>query len=204
MGVVYKITSPSGKCYIGKTVNFISRMNDHRRLEWADGHCTVLQKAIRKYKWENMKIEVLFETNNIDELNQAEKDQIKAHKSNYNGFGYNCTDGGDGGYTWSDGSKEKAREAMLKHHRSGPGHTKTAKSRISTSLKKYKQEKGVSVQHRSNLSKSLKGRVFTAEWKENIGAAARGRKMSKESSEKKSIKMKAHYAALRKKKELNE
>ena len=56
MPCIYKITSPSGKAYIGKTVNFRARMSQH---QGKGSTCGAIKSAIQKYGWDNMKVEIL-------------------------------------------------------------------------------------------------------------------------------------------------
>jgi len=49
-GIIYKITSPNGKSYIGQTIQtFNQRMKGHRK---ANSNCILLKKAIIKYGWD--------------------------------------------------------------------------------------------------------------------------------------------------------
>lgn len=92
-GIIYKITSPSGKSYIGQTKQLARiRLNDYKNLS-----CTSQPKiyaAIKKYGWENMKKEVLCECSSQEELNEKEKFYIKEFNSWKRG--YNCDAGGIG------------------------------------------------------------------------------------------------------------
>ena len=59
-GIVYVITSPSGKMYVGQTTQPLKRrMAQHRHY---NSTCPVLGKAIAKYGWDAMKVNVLAET----------------------------------------------------------------------------------------------------------------------------------------------
>ena len=58
MGIIYKLTSPSGKSYVGLTTQRIEqRMWKHKRSKF----CRLLRKAIEKYGFDNMKLEILDE-----------------------------------------------------------------------------------------------------------------------------------------------
>lgn len=94
-GCIYKYTSPSGKCYIGKTNNIERRVKDHYKRSQNLKYKTKFYDAIRKHGYENFQLEIL--TNNIssnEELNNLEIYFIKLFNSKING--YNLTDGGDG------------------------------------------------------------------------------------------------------------
>ena len=62
MGVIYKITAPNGKCYVGQTRNtFKERMRQHKwsitsvkGIEGNHNKCVLLGNAVRKYGWNKM------------------------------------------------------------------------------------------------------------------------------------------------------
>ena len=58
MVVIYKITNPKGKIYIGQTKNFKQRLSNYRS---PNKNCIgrKLFNSIKKYNWENHKIEVI-------------------------------------------------------------------------------------------------------------------------------------------------
>lgn len=97
MPLVYKIVFPNNKVYIGKTKNISDRIKKHKySIRYYD---TKLTKAFVKYGFENLKWEILFESQDIDEVNNKEKEYISLHNSICNG--YNISKGGDGGDTIS-------------------------------------------------------------------------------------------------------
>ena len=84
---IYKITSPSGKNYIGRTNNFTQRMIEHKSTAFNNPKKShfPLYKAIRKYGWDKMK---------FTELAMCSKDDMceveLAYIVKYDGFnGYN-------------------------------------------------------------------------------------------------------------------
>lgn len=90
--VVYMHTTPSNKRYIGITKVGVSR-------RWCNGihyKKQLFGKAIKKYGWENIKHEILFEKLSEKEAKQKERELIKQYKSNDRHYGYNLTEGGDG------------------------------------------------------------------------------------------------------------
>src|SRR5690606_8377148 len=67
---IYKITSPSGKIYIGQSVNIENRIKFYRL-----GHLknqTALMASFRKYGFDNHKFEVIEECD-IERLNERER-----------------------------------------------------------------------------------------------------------------------------------
>ncbi len=95
MGVIYKLTSPSGKMYIGQTVHcsakrFKKHISDSKKQSYK------LSCAIRKYGPESFIIEDLeINIETKEELDNMEKHYISLYNSNSK-EGYNMTPGGDG------------------------------------------------------------------------------------------------------------
>ena len=99
---IYKITSPSGKSYVGRTNNFGVRMSEHKSQAYNEKRNRMhypLYKAVRKYGWENLKITELVKCSKED-MYDLEEYYIKKH----NGFeGYNTQrDTTHGGDVWED------------------------------------------------------------------------------------------------------
>lgn len=92
---LYKMTSPSGKSYIGITTGkLINRMHRHRAAV-NQGSPYAIHCAIRKYGFKAFAIEVLSEETDIATLNLLETAAIAEHGTLYPN-GYNLTSGGDG------------------------------------------------------------------------------------------------------------
>ena len=92
MGMVYKITSPSGKGYVGQTKRPLNkRLERHKDLKW--GNCKLLKRAIKKYGWANMQVQVLW-TGSNEELDAKEIALIRDHGT-LAPHGYNALPGGD-------------------------------------------------------------------------------------------------------------
>jgi len=103
-GVIYKLTSPSGKYYIGQTTNFKNRISIYKRLK-----CKTqlkLYNALLKYGFDKFNVEILFECNNIEDLNFYEKIccPISLVES---GAVYNLKEGGGGYEKLSSEVKQK-------------------------------------------------------------------------------------------------
>lgn len=96
MEVIYKLTSPSGKYYIGRTKDYELRMKQHTsRSKTSDE--IVLYRAIRKYGWNNFDKEILAETSTTEAV-EVEEFFIKKYNAVKNG--YNMTYMGCGGDVW--------------------------------------------------------------------------------------------------------
>lgn len=100
MGVVYKITIPqTGKSYIGKTIQSF-------KIRWAahvgesDGSYNTKDRSyfhssLRKYGFDDVVKEILFESDIDEELYEKEIEYIKLHNTLVPN-GYNISEGGKG------------------------------------------------------------------------------------------------------------
>lgn len=171
---VYCHTTPSGKRYIG-----ITSKKPEKRWQNGKGYSNnkPFSKAIEKYKWENIKHEIL-DTNLTEyEAKCLEEYYIFSYQT-YVGFkdckGYNCTLGGEGtlGHIVNDETRRKQSEAKkgkpawnkgLQSPRKGkPGkpHTEETKRKISESHKgktSWSKGKHFSEEHKRKISESKKG-----------------------------------------------
>lgn len=90
---VYKHTFPNGKVYIG-----ITSYRWHESARWKNGegynNQTYMRNAIKKYGWENIIHEILFEDLTKEQAEQKEIELIAFYKSNKKQFGYNIQNGG--------------------------------------------------------------------------------------------------------------
>jgi group I intron endonuclease len=96
---IYKITSPSGKVYIGRTKNYDGRMYEHKHNAIVKRMDYPIYKAIRKYGWESMNTEIICRVS-ADISSKVEEEFILAYNSVKNG--YNSTYGGHGGNVFKD------------------------------------------------------------------------------------------------------
>ena len=94
--IIYKITNiVNNKVYIGLTTTSLKRrwcahIRDSKKSE------KHLYAAMRKYGWENVKIEVIDNrAKDIQELGKLERKYIKLYNSTDPNCGYNVTDGGE-------------------------------------------------------------------------------------------------------------
>lgn len=115
MNVIYKLTSPSGKNYIGQTTRNINRRwNDHKgcaaNLNKKNG-CAKLNNAIRKYGWNNFTKEVIWECFEED-LDEYEQYFIIKYNS-LSPNGYNLMSGGNSNKKMSDETKNKMKASAV-------------------------------------------------------------------------------------------
>jgi len=92
-GVIYCLTSPSGKKYFGKTTNWKTRIRDYKRYKCSGQ--PKIHRALLKYGSENFVMEVVSECESKEELNFMEAWFISLHETIREG--YNCREGGEGG-----------------------------------------------------------------------------------------------------------
>jgi group I intron endonuclease len=118
IGTIYKLTSPSGKCYIGQTTDAKARKREfYNPNKYYSGH--KLDNAIKKYKAENFTYEVLINIKESDKfklrkiLDELEVFYIKKFDSYNNG--YNMTLGGSGstGCFQTEESRKKISEKAI-------------------------------------------------------------------------------------------
>jgi len=89
-GVVYYIVNTiNGKMYVGQTKNFKKRIKGH---EYSDQY---IDRAIKKYSWENFRCGVIKSCDSKAEMDKWEKFFIIALNTK-KPIGYNLTDGGEG------------------------------------------------------------------------------------------------------------
>lgn len=128
---VYKHTFPNNKIYIGIT----SKENLKER--WRNGHGysnnNLMNKAIKKYGWENVKHEILYENLTVSEAKNKEIELIKKYNSNNAKYGYNLSNGGES----SSGYKhtEEQIEKQIKNRKT-PTYTQEIRENISIASKK--------------------------------------------------------------------
>ena len=104
MLVIYKAEFPNGKVYIGKSKNFeIRKMSHFYNSNYKKTNSTKMNRAINKYGFDNIKWEIIFESDNIDTINKKEKEYIIIFDSIK--MGYNISNGGDGGDTISNNER---------------------------------------------------------------------------------------------------
>ncbi|MGL5711393.1 MAG: NUMOD3 domain-containing DNA-binding protein [Paraclostridium sp.] len=156
--IVYKYTFPNGKVYIGITNNEKERKYRHKIIHNKEGHSKynlLINKAFRKYGYDNVEYEVICRCRNYKTAKIMEMNYIKQYRSyaNYpNSNGYNLTLGGEGtlGFVYSEESRRKMSESQKGrvsphkgkqiwrdkiHPRLGTKHSDESKKKISESKK---------------------------------------------------------------------
>lgn len=138
--IIYLITNKvNGKQYVGQTTRSL-------KIRW-NNHCYIrpdssaIGRAIRKYGKEAFTIEVIIETDSLEQLNLYEQEYIQKFNT-LAPNGYNLKQGGNG-----HGVSEETRRKLSEAGR-GRFHTQEAKEKISIALK----GKLFSEEHKKHLS----------------------------------------------------
>ena len=173
---IYKLTSPSGKVYVGQTRNFKRRLHEHKRAKSPVGY------ALRKYGLDHFSMEILWSTIDLDVANCLEKCAVSLFCCKVP-YGYNRTDGGDGcvGHCHTEKTKRMLSERMIGNTiwKSSPaigskpmlgkGHSETTKKKISEALVGNKNNRN---------SPGFSGRMHSEESKCRIGKGSEGKVVS--------------------------
>ena len=106
VALLYRLTSPSGRAYIGITNNVKKRWQEHANASRCGSKCA-LHLAIKKYGFENFTKEILVKSY-LDYAKDLEVKAIIAY-STMVPAGYNMTAGGDGtvGYIFTEAQKQR-------------------------------------------------------------------------------------------------
>lgn len=208
---IYKITSPSGRVYIGKTIHFKKRLSYYKL-----AHCksqTNLYNSLIKYGFEKHDVEIIEEfVGNISFAAKKEIFWIDIYKSNCSKYpkmrGMNLTDGGEGtiGRKATPQQIEATKARLKKHHhmtgrKRPPVSDEGRKNMSNAKIGKPSNKKGKPVPQdvRDKISKALKGkkivyknpRVFTEDDRKKLSerrigkpSPMFGKKHSEEAKEK--------------------
>lgn len=110
-GVVYKLTSPSGKVYIGQTTNWLKRVSYYSGCHCKNQH--KLYHAIKKYGWVNFRVDLIERAYFKEELDFLEALWIEMLGAMDQSIGYNLCTGGCTRGELSAESKAKYRASVL-------------------------------------------------------------------------------------------
>ena len=153
---VYIHLFPNGKTYIGLT-------SRKAKVRWGYGNnyhnCTAVDRAIKKYGWNNICHAVLYEVETKEEAELIEKILIKLLNSNNKEFGYNIMSGGNASgklpeeskrkigeknkEKWNDPQKRAEASERMKKRMSNPEYRKKVVSALLNSERSGKPKKCV-------------------------------------------------------------
>jgi group I intron endonuclease len=151
MGVIYKITSPKNRIYIGKATDFRTRINGHKCASKKEKLNTILYNSIRKYGWDAHLVEII-ETVEKELLNEREIFWIEYFKS-YSYFGeggMNMTIGGDGNKgSWLHRLDLREKQSKLFSGEGNPffgrKHTEESKRMAGEKISKINKSRGTTI-----------------------------------------------------------
>ena len=159
---IYKIISPTGKIYIGKSGDLYKRKQDYEKVYKVRGQVRIY-KSLIKYGWDSHIWEIV-ELCCIDKLNTKERYWQDFYNVLNKTKGLNCqlteTDNKSG--TLSKNSRNKISKAN------------TGKIRSIETKEKIRQinlGKKLSVEHKEKIRIAMIGRTFSKEWKNKIAKA---------------------------------
>lgn len=114
--IIYKATNKiNGKCYIGQTIKSLRSRRKAHINRTKHGSNLYFCNAIRKYKSNNFKWEILCECESKNEMDEMEFHYIKQYKSHELENGYNMTIGGDKGtFGWIPSKETRKRMSNAK------------------------------------------------------------------------------------------
>lgn len=184
---IYKTTNLlNNKIYVGKCSKKIEDSLNYF------GSGTLLKRSVQKYGIENFKKEILFETNELIELNEKEKYYIKILNSYDIKIGYNIGVGGSGGDNFTNNpNKEKIKEKLSKQNLGRKRSEEINKKIVETFKKRYIDGE---LKSRKMENNSFYGKHHTEETKNKISEKNRGKKMSEDSIIKRTETLKRKYA----------
>lgn len=184
---VYKHTTPNGKVYIG-----ITCQDPHKR--WGYGCSYMKQRyfstAIKKYGWDNIVHEILYENLSQKEAEDKEIELIAKYKSNNREFGYNIANGGKSRGMVS----EETRELISKIQKGRKQRPETIQKRANSNRGKHRSE-----ETKRKISEANKGKKPTQYTLLKLREANTGRKPSEETRKKLSESIKKSWTEERRK-----
>ncbi len=158
---IYKITSPSGRIYVGQSNDINYRIGQYKRKKCKQQ--TILYRSINKYGWDKHVFEVLIECES-GKLNEMEKYYVDFFKSFNSRNGMNLRDGGGSKGMCSDSTKERMSIAQ-RGNKNGLGRI-------------------MSLENKIKLIIASKNRIYTSAIRLNMSIAHLGYKHTKEQKEK--------------------
>ena len=158
---IYKITSPSGKIYIGQSVNIEGRISKYRTARCFTQR--ILLRSIQKYGWDNHKLEIVLECK-TEELNHYERyyqDLYDCIGKN----GLNCM------LTTTDTKSGKASESTI---------AILTGRKLPESTRQKMRDKKLSTETKTKISKSNIGRIVSEKTRSKISESNKGKKRTQE------------------------
>ena len=151
MNTIYKITSPSGSIYVGKTKNFRKRLNAHRYSEKLNKPKVKIINSFKKYGFDNHFFEILETEIVFEKLDERETYWIKYYNSFIGDnpeFGMNMTIGGDGQKGYEKFDQDRKDNILYHLTKNGNGfqgkhHTEEFKKEKAKRVSEYNKKNGI-------------------------------------------------------------
>lgn len=142
---IYCLTSPSGKSYVGQSIDIEKRINQYKKLRCKNQ--PKIYQAIKKYGFDNMKITILEE---CDKINLNDSEIFWINYLNTFDLGYNCMHGGNVGILCNESKNKishskKGKKMSVEHKINWSKNHKSIKKRISNIYWGIKKRKSVFV-----------------------------------------------------------
>ena len=178
---IYKITSPTGKIYIGQSVDIKRRWQYHKSFTKTNLD-SILYRSFAKYSVDEHKFEILEECKKED-LNERERYYIELYDTFETEHGMNLTKGGDSKVVFSESTLRKMSIAKKgkSSSRENFHHTEETKKILS---------------EKSKGNKNWLGKHRSEETKEKLRKINTGKKLSDETKKILSEKLKGNKYAL--------
>jgi group I intron endonuclease len=187
--VVYLLTFPNGKKYVGITNNWAARWRNYKN-SVRNGDRRAVCCALRKYGVTAVTVDFIKESNNVTETKTLEKFFIQKFKT-LAPTGYNMTEGGDGMLGWKVTDETRSKMSIAKK---GKKLSEEHRKKLSVAHSNPSEEarrrmsyagkgKSKSEEHRLKISISNTGRRHSPETIEKIKLAAKNRKKHLHSKE---------------------
>lgn len=187
---IYKLTSPSGKIYIGQSKNIYKRYLCYSNIGCKNQ--PRLLHSLLKHGFNNHKFELIIECES-EELNDLETFYIKKLKSSSRSFGLNCNNGGGAPKEISLETRKKQSEAKktpsailiaLKNLKKAQSMTSPNKGKKLSDVTKQRMREA---REKNKHKKRNRIYVCSQETKDKISKTLTGNKMSKETIDKRSL-----------------
>lgn len=198
---VYKITSPTGRIYIGQAIDIIRRFKEYRKITSKIKKQRKIYRSLLKYGVEAHTFEIIEECE-IDDLDCRER-YWQDFYDVLGDKGLNCIlqECGEFKYVVSNETK-----VILSEMRQGEGNSFYGKSHTEHSKQLIREAnlgKIMNEDTKSKISESLKGRVFTDEHREKLSLSGIGKKHTEVSKKKMSESAKGKIVSDETKKKLS-
>lgn len=167
-GVIYRYKSPSGKYYIGQTIDEEGRRHAflyNRTFGYAGNR---INEARKKYGPENFEYTVLMKVEGDD------PDEVRKYLNIFECYFIKVYDSYRHGYNMSEGGHNMTEEARIKMIESKKGKTPWNKGKKGVQ-EGYWTGKTRSSDTNEKIKKSLEGRRLTAEHRKHIGEGHKGK-----------------------------